>query len=102
MKYYRFAQNSSGGTFRIAGDIGHVVVIEARTAQSANNRAEREGLFDLPYCDCCGPRFRPEDECDAEDTIQDATYTHVQDPVIWLWRSNGEKYRIDRRGNKVD
>ena len=102
MNFYPFGQANSGGYFYTRGDIGHLVIIEGRTANSANNRAEREGLFDVPYCSCCGRRFRRTDESYAEVSIEKILrYNHAPGDVIWVWRTNGDKYQVDRQGNKI-
>lgn len=58
--FYLFCQNNSGG-FTIIDDksgIGDYVFIWALSWDDANQRARQIGLFDLPYCDCCGARFQ--------------------------------------------
>lgn len=55
-RFYSFSQNNSGGHFRINDDVGHLVVIEARSIKEVTNRAE-ELLDNSDSCDCCGDRW---------------------------------------------
>ena len=71
-KFYQFRQNNSGGSFdhSEADGIGWLVVIEANSADHANQRAERIGLYfdgcsDGIDCSCCGDRWYPANEQDA-------------------------------------
>jgi len=61
MKFFQFNQNNSGGYFMDLFGAKQVekVFIEAPDAETANEIAEDNGLFDLPYCKCCGSRFWP-------------------------------------------
>lgn len=58
--FYTFVQNNSGGSF-----FGpHYVIIEANTAEEANNIAESHGIYfngceDGKDCSCCGDRWHP-------------------------------------------
>jgi hypothetical protein len=73
-KYYTFRQNNSGGSFDIEHDrgISIAVIIEAETADQANNRAESIGLYfdgcDKGMdCECCGDRWYRADEYDGKN-----------------------------------
>lgn len=62
--FYTFSQNNSGGVFSVdhARGISQFVIIEADSANQANERAETIGLYfdgcDIGYdCDCCGDRW---------------------------------------------
>lgn len=61
MSFFHYSQNNSGGSFTFdeAAGITHHVVVEADSADEANERAERIGLyFDGAYdCPCCGDRW---------------------------------------------
>jgi hypothetical protein len=64
MKFFLFAQNNSGGNFEIDEDmgIGSRVYIEAKTADEANEKAERIGIYfdgvnEERDCECCGDRW---------------------------------------------
>jgi len=52
-----FNQNNSGGYCIVDNDIAEVVAIVANDEDYANIYAEELGMFDLPYCKCCGRRF---------------------------------------------
>lgn len=59
--FYTFNQNNSGGSFDYDAErgISAVVIIEADSAEAANERAEQIGLyFDGDGdCECCGDRW---------------------------------------------
>lgn len=57
-RFYHFRQNNSSGYFIHTFDVGPLVIIEAGSVKQANKKAEELGLFRLPGCSCCGPRFR--------------------------------------------
>lgn len=64
--FFTYNQNNSGGSFQFdeKAGISHYVIIEANTAEEADNRAEEIGLYfngvdqDLD-CPCCGDRWYP-------------------------------------------
>lgn len=62
--FFHYRQNNSGGDFDfIKGDgLTRHVVVEAADAPTANDLAERIGLyFDAGRdCPCCGPRWSPQ------------------------------------------
>jgi len=57
--WFYLRQNSSGGFYHVDEEkgIGYVVAIEAASDQEMEEKAEKIGLLDLDYCECCGPRF---------------------------------------------
>jgi hypothetical protein len=64
--FYEFNQNNSGGKFEFDAKrgISHWVIIEAHSAEDANDKAEALGLyFDgvdrCMDCPCCGDRWHP-------------------------------------------
>lgn len=61
MGFYEFSQNNSGGSFDYDENSGisHFVIVEADSADDANARAERIGLYFDGYgdCECCGNRW---------------------------------------------
>jgi hypothetical protein len=85
--FYHYSQNNSGGSFYIDHRVAHHVIIEADTAEQANQIAESKGLYwngcDLGLdCDCCGDRWYPQwrdDGGDAEPLIYDLTPDQYQD-----------------------
>lgn len=60
--FFHFNQNNSGGSFDIDEDVAHNVIIEARDAHEANQKAESIGIYfngvdDGRDCECCGDRW---------------------------------------------
>lgn len=73
MKFYTFNQNNSGGSFDFDEEKGitHFVIIEAESADAANEIAESKGVYfngcdDGLDCDCCGDRWWPVSDRDGE------------------------------------
>ena len=71
--WFKFRQNNSGGGFDIDADsgLGTTVWIEADSANSANRKAKKIGIyFDGVHngtdCECCGDRWTEVDEDDGE------------------------------------
>ena len=88
MKWYQFHQNNSGGSF-IAPAIN--VHIEVPTAEKANAIAQCEGLYfdgceDGRDCECCGDRWYPCGESDAQPVA-----SHYSTPL-----SNIDRDKIDK------
>lgn len=79
MPFYAFNQNNSGGGFSYdeREGISHWVIIEASSANEANSTAASAGIYfdgcdDGRDCSCCGDRWYPVDDSDAES-----------DPTVW-------------------
>jgi hypothetical protein len=75
MSFFTFSQNNSGGAFHTDLDdgIAEYVIIEAANADEANDKAERIGLYfdgvdDERDCPCCGDRWYPVSDRDADPT----------------------------------
>ncbi len=67
-RFYAFRQNNSAGLFDEG--VGHVVLVEAATADEANQRAQAVGVYFHGCamgrdCPCCGDRWWPADDHDA-------------------------------------
>ena len=67
MKYFTYHQNNSGGSFDYDDKIGITtnVIIEAKSADEANQIAEKIGIYwngmeDGSDCECCGDRWHPQ------------------------------------------
>lgn len=63
-KFFTFRQNNTGGRFDFDAEAGisHYVIIEAVSAEQANNIAESIGIYfdgcdSGSYCICCGDRW---------------------------------------------
>lgn len=70
MKFFNFRQNNTGGRFD--EDMPLAVIIEARDAEHANERAESlelyfDGCRDGIDCPCCGDRWYRASGHDGED-----------------------------------
>lgn len=68
MSYFRFRQNNSGGAF----DGTPLVFVQADNAADANAIAQQNGIYfngvaDGVDCDCCGDRWYPVHDDDAQD-----------------------------------
>ena len=93
MGFYTFRQNNSGGVFDCNNDLSVFVIIEADTAEEANDKAASLGIyFDGVRkgwdCDCCGDRWFETDEYEKtpEPKIYGWTpseYVNRQDTVLW-------------------
>ncbi len=62
VKYFHFSQNNTGGRFSNSDDLAENVVIAARSAKEANERAQALGVYfdgvSKDYdCSCCGDRW---------------------------------------------
>jgi hypothetical protein len=62
--FFHYSQNNSGGVFDYDADAGisDNVIIEADSAEHANDRAQEIGIYfdgvsDGHDCDCCGDRW---------------------------------------------
>lgn len=75
MAFHTFSQNNSGGTWKLGDLITYYVIVEADSAQEANNRAQDLGIYFYGVdagidCECCGDRWSPAyDNGDADPNI---------------------------------
>lgn len=78
-KFYTYYQNNSGGSFDYDEKIGvgHIVIVEAPSAEDANQLAKNREMCLLcsagcGCCKCCGPRWSQAEEGDgtAEPMIE--------------------------------
>lgn len=71
--FYTFRQNNSGGYFEINDSVKHYVIIEANSAEEANNIASEntviyfDGVYKNIDCECCGDRWYRHDESDGTE-----------------------------------
>jgi hypothetical protein len=72
MAFFTYPQNNSGGVYQPGQP--RYVIIEAPTAEAANERAETQevglyfgGVSDGRDCGCCGDRWTPAHPLDATD-----------------------------------
>lgn len=71
-EFYNFSQNNSGGSFTVNDKLCNNVVIEATSAEEANDIAENLGIYFNGCntgndCSCCGDRWYPRNESDKID-----------------------------------
>jgi hypothetical protein len=71
--FYNYRQNNSGGSFDLNQDVNYMVIIEAPTAEAANERAESIGIYfngcDVGRdCSCCGDRWSKVFSDDSTET----------------------------------
>lgn len=72
--FYTFRQNNSYGKFEVNDSVKHYVIIEADSAKEANKIASKntdiyfDGVYKNIDCECCGDRWRRQDESDGTET----------------------------------
>lgn len=75
-KLFLFRQNNSGGYFTVDDTVDVNVVIEAESADQANEIATKHlGIYfngvDAGFdCECCGDRWYPVEESDETDKVR--------------------------------
>lgn len=101
--FYLFCQNNSGGITVIndKSGIGDYIYIWALSWDDANQRAHQIGLFDLPYCDCCGVRFRPLCHYDEpmEEGMDDVIFSLNKEIVIFFHSTEGVVEKVTIHNN---
>jgi hypothetical protein len=91
MKFYKFMQNNTGGSFEVNHSVSVQVYIQAPNANQANIRAQQIGIYfdgvDRHLdCDCCGDRWYRASEGDVFDDPDDDKY------ISMLWVQEGFAY----------
>ena len=66
-KFYTYSQNNSGGWFEYNKNVCEYVIIEAKSAEHANNIAKSIGIYfdgcsQGIDCSCCGDRWHEQDD----------------------------------------
>ena len=110
MPYFHFNQNNSGGGFDFdeATGITHHVVIEAASADEANDRAESIGLYfdgvtSGRDCECCASRWGRVVPYDGNP--EPMVYHHkVNDfsPIIGGWMPPGKEIAVHHLDGRVE
>ncbi|WDM16709.1 hypothetical protein J3S85_37725 [Streptomyces lavenduligriseus] len=97
--FFTFDQNNSGGVFDIdtAAGISAYVIVEADTAEEANERAESIGLYfdGEGDCSCCGGRWSAQWSSDKGDEVPSIYGEPVQDYDFryrWMDGDNPEAF----------
>lgn len=72
--FYTFHQNNSGGSWSSDPRVAKNVIVEADSAQQANQRAQQVGIYfngcDMGVdCDCCGDRWSEQWSSDSGDPV---------------------------------
>ena len=88
MSYFKFRQNNSFGVFRGTP----LVFVQADNAADANRIAQDHGVYfngvaDGLDCDCCGDRWFPVNDDDAQD--QPSSYGYGGGVTVY---SDGDNY----------
>ena len=99
-KFWHYRQNNSGGSF-IEDDkagLGVSVFVEALTAEDADQRAERAGIYfngceNGSDCECCGDRWYTA-YGDGSDVCDISRYDFTWSKTVYLHRLNGNIERI--------
>ena len=94
MSYFKFRQNNSFGVFRGTP----LIFVQADNAADANRIAQDHGVYfngvaDGLDCDCCGDRWYPVHDDDAQD--QPSSYGYGGAVTVY---SDGDNY-IDYAGD---
>ena len=94
MSYFKFRQNNSFGVYRGTP----LVFVQADNAADANDIAQDHGIYfngvaDGLDCDCCGDRWFPDSDDDAQD--QPSSYGYDGGVTVY---SDGDNY-IDYAGD---
>jgi hypothetical protein len=79
-KFYCFRQNNSGGSFVYDRNLAQKVIIEAETADEANDLAKNLGIYfdgcDRGWdCRCCGDRW---------NTVSDSSWYIIENIIDYM------------------
>lgn len=94
MKFYKYTQNNSGGTFRVNDQVTIDVLIEAPDQTRANAIAETIGIYfdgcdqDID-CSCCGDRWYRTSNNDTVERDKIEEYNKYSAG----WVENGKPWR---------
>ena len=109
-KFFTYSQNNSGGHFdhdEKAG-IGHYVIVEAKDANHANQRAEEIGLYfdgvdKGQDCECCGDRwYQPWSEGSEKPMIYDTDVSNLKYEASYSWGIPSYIHYADGTFKKID
>ena len=94
MYYFHYRQNNAGGTLVVNDKVSKHVIIEATSAEHANQLAEHIGMDFSDGCPCCGERWSEVVRTDAEDTprteecMNDSYGIEAGEPLVYLYHLN--------------
>lgn len=101
-KLYVFWQNNSGGYFEVTETLSHYVVVEAHSADHANDRARDLGIYFFGCwegidCTCCGDRWvEMENDEEVQSLYQfksDRRSNMLSNKYFVVYRLNGQIQR---------
>lgn len=105
-KFYTYSQNNSGGWFENNENVCEYVIIEAKSAEHANNIAESIGIYfdgcsDGIDCSCCGDRWY--EQCDDKNGEDEPMIygKSVHEMTNSLFRSECIVHYLDGRKERV-
>ncbi len=104
MPFYTFRQNNSGGGF----DGPHYVIIEADTAQQANDIAVEKtsiyfcGVGSGQDCRCCGDRWWTVEEYDANPEPMIYKEPIMKYKPLTVWSKDGDPAEVHYLNGKVE
>ena len=110
MPFYHFSQNNSGGAFDLTDKLTHHVIVEAESAERANDKLESlGGYFDGCEsdrdCPCCGDRWYPawSSEGCAEPMVYDTKpQDHGKGNNRMLWMEPGKNVVVHYADGRVE
>jgi hypothetical protein len=101
LKWFNFSQNNSGGYFITNDVVACEVLIQARNAAEAIERAERIFEGHSEYCDCCGERWSFwVDDKDGTDAPEIAG-TAIHEVRSGMFRNEARLHHFDGRIESV-
>ncbi len=107
--FYEFCQNNSGGGFDFDEDSGitHHVIIEAASAEEANLRAERIGLYwngceDGLDCSCCGDRWYPQFTDDKGSEVPEVYGQPMNALDLRKWMPDGKEVAVHYADGRIE
>ena len=108
--FYAYNQNNSGGAFVSNDSVTFTVIIEASSADEANDRAEEIGIYfddDCEVdCECCGSRWSRAWEGDSDETPAiygepvaeyEEGWAKPGQPYAYVYYANGEKVALIKK-----
>lgn len=105
--FYTYRQNNSGGSFDINDEVTLYVIIEADSADNADEIAETKGIYFYGIeagsdCSCCGDRWStqwaddgtvvPEIYGENIKLYKDMTWLKSGEPLVHVYFADNTKY----------
>ncbi|WP_427050423.1 DUF7296 family protein [Paenibacillus sp. TC-CSREp1] len=104
--FYTFSQNNSGGFFDVDNRVCEYVIVEADSAQEANERAEGVGIYfngcdTGDDCECCGDRWYAQWDDTDGNAVPSIYGTPVSEMTANFFRTQAYVYYKDGRKEAV-